>query len=44
MKQFVNIEHFQKWFDERYFSNEVAYVKSLDQNVLMRVLHMLRKY
>lgn len=35
MKQFVNIEHFQKWFDERYFSNEVAYVKSLDQNVLM---------
>ena len=35
MKQFDNIEHFQKWFDERYFSNEVAYVKSLDQNVLM---------
>lgn len=35
MKQFVNIEHFNKWFEERYFSNEVAYVKSLDQNVLM---------
>lgn len=35
MKQFDNIEHFQKWFNERYFSNEVAYVKSLDQNILM---------
>ena len=35
MKQFVNIEHFSKWFEDRYFSNEVAYVKSLDQNVLM---------
>lgn len=35
MKQFVNIEHFSKWFEDRYFSNEVAYVKSLDQSVLM---------
>lgn len=35
MKQFGNIEHFSKWFEDRYFSNEVAYVKSLDQSVLM---------
>lgn len=39
MKQFVDIQHFNIWFKERYFSNEIAYVKSLDQNVLMCTAH-----
>lgn len=35
MKSFADLKDFSDWFKDRYFSNEVAYVKSLDQIVLM---------
>ncbi len=34
MKHFSDIQHFNEWFNNRYFGNEIAYVKSLDQIVL----------